>query len=225
MRAPSVLAAAGLLFFKFCRKCLNDREQGKQYQANLKAWDRYSKEHPEKFLDRQDLLTDFFYGYASKFESKLFFGGAPLTAASNACEVIALYNSLVALSINRPFPELLRVFSGKGICAHGLFGTDPAKIRDYALSLGLEVKEFKGRHIEELVRSDDDSPAYIFTSFNKGCSPFSMIHTLCVTRSKDGFIRHNDYAGSKTYPTLEEAIYGYNNSLSRCIYVLSLNSR
>ena len=60
MRAPSVLAAAGLLFFKFCRKRLNDREQGKQYQANLKAWDRYSKDHPEKFLDRQDLLTDFF---------------------------------------------------------------------------------------------------------------------------------------------------------------------
>ncbi len=235
-------------FFRLFSGNLPKRLSEEQYRQNIAAWEKYSRGKERRMLEHQGQLSAFSYGKTSRLWEKLFLNGRELTAAENACEVIAVYNALCALRQKNSddpdmggvmitdrrgkdirtepdFPSLLAEFSGSGICANGLFGTSPKAIEKFFRSRGFDVICCVGRQIskERMEEMSDASDVCILTSFNRGQNPFSMVHTMCVTKEKRGWRMHNDAEGGKRYPTLFSAVTGYNGGRSHPIQVLGIS--
>lgn len=150
-------------------------------------------------------------------------------------------------------PELLREFSRKGIAYRGMFGTAPKALGRYLRNSGYNVEELKASKIdrENCGRFGEKFKTFIFTTFNEGHNPFSMIHTMCITKeikggntagmqkpdSNDQQIRnilddknvdnsvfqiHNDYEGSKCYVSLYDAVTGYNGGKGHPIVLMGV---
>ncbi len=257
-----------LFFFRLTCGRLPEKLSKEQFEKNVQAWKKYrqrtgrhkegnfrgreryeSLEDKPFFIENQWELTDFFYGQVGPFSRRLFFHGKQVSAADNSCEVIALYNALVALAVKKDqgssvydasqqlsdgvlekkghrapdFPELLFHFSQKGICAQGAFGTSPRAIEKELLRRGFQVQSYTGRRItKESMCEAQKAEAWIFSAFNRGQNPFSMVHTMCITKERTGFQVHNDYAGSRIYPSLYRAVTGYNGGAGHPITVLAI---
>lgn len=240
-----------LVFFGLFSGRLGKRRSEEQYKKNREAWEAYAKGQRGQMLEHQSRLSVFMYGRTARIWEKLFLNGEPLTAAVNSCEVIAVYNALCVLeaeetvrirsgakedagsergtagSAGRPdFPALLAYFSGNGICANGLFGTAPGALERFFRQRGYRVDRFVGRQItrERMDAKAREVRVCILTAFNRGQDPFSMVHTMCVTKEKSGWQLHNDGAGSKIYPSLYDAVTGYNGGRSHPIQVLAIGT-
>lgn len=224
------------LFSGKLKKSLSDS----QYEENTKAWKGKSTDSGEvassadnlrtramdagfRYIENQRALDTMLYGKSGKLSDKLFFGGEHMTAADNACEVIAVYNLFAALDMKEghDLPELMKVFSEKGICFKGRFGTSPKALTEYLRAEGLKVESLSaGRlekeHIDKLETRYD---AYIFMAYNEAHKVTSMLHTMCITKETSGFVRHN--SGNATpYTSLNEAVYAYNGGKSSPLFVL-----
>lgn len=192
-----------------------------QYAGNLALWDKHLSSHPKDPLEDQRLIPDMSYGYSSRLNEKLFLGGHPLNASVNTCEVIAVWHALRFLGFDIPFPALLRHFSKKGICAGGLFGTSPKLLVRFFRERGFDTGVYTASAITPALLDEKDSEETlcILTSFNKGQNPFSMVHTMCLTKERGRWIRHND-GGARNCGSLKEAVFGYNSSLSHPIQLI-----
>lgn len=218
-----------LTFFllKIFSKPLKQDVIEQQYIHNRKLWKQSAY---SGYIDSQNNMSDYYYGTASVIVRKLFFKGQNMNAGDNSCEVIAAYNAIVATDTMEDiyqFPELLRRFSGDGIVLKGAFGTNPIKIRSF-FEEKYEVEELRGKNIkpdkvEELAKNFE---TFIFCSFNKGYNPFSMMHTMCIEKKdKETYKIHNDYEGNKIYPSLFEAVTGYNSGKGDTTYILGIKKR
>ena len=49
-----------------------------------------------------------------------------------------------------------------------------------------------------------------------------MIHTMCITVEDTGYQTHNDAEGNKIYPTVYDAVVGYEKGRSGPFYVLRI---
>ena len=202
---------------------LSEKTAGEQFRTNSAAWPG----REGKYIEDQAALTAFSYGRAGKLSRILFFKGRELTAAENACEVIAAYNALLSMGKPEGFPELLREFAGNGICARGVFGTDPGTVRRFFGRRGFGCEMLKGKKLteERLRKLAAEYDCFIFSSFNRGHNPFSMVHTMCVTKEeRERFCVHNDHGGCRKAKGLPEAVFGYNNGRSSAIRVLGIMS-
>ncbi|MBR1472097.1 MAG: hypothetical protein IJ600_10715 [Lachnospiraceae bacterium] len=202
-----------------------------QYQKNKEAWEKREAKARHRYIERQPELTDLHYGTASRLEQKLFFGGRKLSAAENACEVIAVYNALLALRRGGEqkgrlwsFPALLRYFSAKGICANGVFGTSPKALEHFFEQHGYRTETLRGSRITEeaLLGMQQSCGAFILTAFNEGQNPFHMVHTMCISREKDGYHRHNDYEVPKAYESLYAAVQDYHGGRGHALCVVGV---
>ena len=224
------------LFSGKLKKSLSDS----QYEENTKAWKGEGTDGGEatasadnlrtramdagfRYIENQSALDTMLYGKSGKLSDKLFFGGDHMTAADNSCEVIAVYNLFVALGLSEghDLPELLKTFSDRGICFKGRFGTGPKALVSYLKAEGLKVESLsagrlKKTHIDKL---EERYEAYIFMAFNEAHKVTSMLHTMCITKEKCGFVRHN--ASDRTpSETLFDAITSYNGGKSSPLFVL-----
>ena len=193
-----------------------------QYEFNKTAWDKLKGSG--HFFEWQPKLDVMRYGHAGPISRKLFFHGQSLTAAHNACEVIGVYNALHAFGRDKSLPDLIKEFSGKGVCANGCFGTSPKALEKYFKREGHETKLLVGKDLsdEALLELEKEYRVYLLTSFNRGKNPFHMVHTMCISLEEKGYIRHNDYRGPKPIATLKEAVYGYNDNESSPICLLAV---
>ena len=66
--------------------------------------------------------------------------------------------------------------------------------------------------------------AFIMTAFNQGQNPFSMVHTMCITKEKEGYRRHNDTVRAQYYPSLYEAVQDYHQGRAHTMYVLAIGN-
>lgn len=223
-------------FFGIFSGKLSEKLRKEQYRENVEAWKLYNRGQKGRMLEHQRQLSAFSYGKTSRIFEKIFLKGRKLTAAENACEVIAVYNALCALGRKgekdrnqrqngeESFPELLEAFSAHGICANGLFGTAPGAIQKYFEERGYRVSRAVGKQItrERMEQMQAEAGVCILTSFNRGQDPFSMVHTMCVTKEEGGWRLHNDSEGGRTYPALYDAVIGYNGQKSHPIQVLGI---
>lgn len=203
-----------------------------------------------KYIEHQNQMERLIYGKQKNYLSKGFLNGRPLTGKENTCEVIAVYNALTSLGqdsdnflqknnktdiINSEensildktmgFVELLHYFEKNGIALNGYFGTSPRALIRFFKKHSYTIKVLKGKAIKEDVLRDlqaADEGAYILTTFNDKNSLFAMVHTMCITREDNKFVMHNDYAGTKTYASLEDAIFQYNNGKGKPIMVIKV---
>ncbi len=195
-----------------------------QYRNNKEAWKKVQKKacSKEGYIEKQITLTDLSYGRCGNLGKKLLFSGAELTAADNTCEVIAVYNTLQSFGAVEPgetdFPTLIRSFSNYGICYSGKFGTSPKAVFRYLNEQGYKVHALKGRETTKSAvdRMESECAAFILTAYNKGHNPFSMVHTMSITKNNKGkFCLHNTGSEMVSHDTLYEALadYGENGAV------------
>lgn len=188
------------------------------YQDNLVGWETYSNKYP----------GDVYIEHQGDMEDILYYGNH--TADYNACEVIAVYNVLVAMNDGTSptsFPELLANFEGNGIVLGGEFGTDPTALYLYLDSNGYDVDMLYGESVKDskLERMQSDYDTYILTAYNDADNLGEMIHTVSITTENiDGqvkYVIHN--AGDSTqYDSLAEAVNGYNDGTGEPISVIGV---
>ena len=215
---------ATLGVFRLCAGGLGKKLSKAQYEENKKLWDKEHGAQPPAAIDCQAALTSYRYGRAGSLARRLFFDGHALSAADNACEVIAVYNALRALGRDCDLPSLLKDFSEKGICLNGVFGTSPASVAAYLKRLGFSLTLLRGAQItsEALNALAADHDAFIFSAFNKARDPFSMVHTMCITKDGGRFTVHNEAGGSRSETDLSSAVLGYRQGSGHAILVIGI---
>ena len=199
-----------------------------------------------RLIEDQSALTSFRYGTNKGRIGKKLFNGKEMTGADNTCEVIAVYNAMTYLAMQSDdaqaagghgsaktlpgLPELIRSFSKKGIAYRGMFGTNPKAMKEYLVKRGYTVEELCASKLsrKNCEKAEKNYRAFILTTFNEGQNPFSMVHTMCVTKNVSSagtvFQLHNDYEGSKEYASLYEAAIGYNNGKGHPITLLCVGA-
>ena len=199
-----------LCFRIFSSVPVSNRIRNKNLKNNISAWNSYILQYPDDlYIEHQRSLRGMMFGLR-------------YTADYNSCEVIALYNALIALNneIDISFPELLLSFERKGITMGGAFGASPYALKRYLGNSGyiVDCYNYKQRYII----ASDEYDAFIMMSYNNSGSIKDMIHTMCITKEDNSFKLHNDYEGSRQYKTLIDAVEGYNKGKSRMIIILAI---
>ena len=244
----NLMDQATVAFFRVFSKRLKKTTAKEQYIQNTEAWEenqqsavreKIKEDDPDSippYVEYQSNLTWLKYGEATKLQRKLFFQGREFTAAENACEVIAVYNALLALEKargqngkkrkRRSLPELLYQFSQKGMCNKGVFGTSPKALEKYFREHNFRTAYAAGKQITEeaLAEMQNDYDTFLFTAFNRGQNPFSNVHTMCITKEKDGYQRHNDYEKEQYYATLYDTIQTYHGGRGHAICVIAVGN-
>lgn len=226
-RADDIKDIMVLLFYRLFSFMPISRKLARQhYVSNISAWKHYQAKYANnKYIEHQQALSRLLYGRR-------------YTADYNSCEVIAVYNALSALhgiSENGlvreyDFPELLGVFERSGITCRGLFGTSPYAMIRFMKSHGYAVESYTKKqwericHTESLKHFTVNNDVFIFMAYNDARSILGMIHTMCITKAANGFQVHNDYEGSKCYPTIREAVEGYKNGKSRAVFIIGVKT-
>jgi len=191
---------------------------------NVKAFSNYRMKYgQETYIEHQSAMQDFCYGKKAPFGitkatvgvSRLNSDGS-LKGEGNLCELIAVFNALKAIGKRVELAEIISSFEKDGICLLGNFGTSVLSLRKYLRHLGVDVGFSYGIDLKP------EYGAYIFSSINDSVSVSSGVHTMCITKEKEGYRRHNDYAAPEYYPTLEAAVATYNGSKSRCISLIGI---
>jgi hypothetical protein len=188
------------------------RQQNKQ--QNDAAWARYRAAHQEDaYLEHQNDMKDMRYGNHS--------------ADYNGCEVIAVYNALIALHGGRlevPFPELLAAFEKKGITAGGAFGTSPGALRRYLKTKGFRVQMLCGKEINDktIKNIQKNNNTFLMTAYNDANDLGKMIHTVSITEKNGCFTVHNA-SDNAVYPSLAAAVWGYRGGSGRAICLMGIN--
>ena len=226
-----------LLFYKmFSLIPVSKKVREEHLKRNNAAWESYkTRFQKDKYIEHQPALSDFVYG--SRYG-----------ADYNSCEVVAVYNALVALGDKNDFPILLERFENKGITWLGAFGTSPFALIKHLNSMGYNVKCYTYKKWIRICSSNNYSneitdttkksitskygnqynnfinkcDSYIFMSYNNARTIRDMIHTMCVTKEGENYRIHNDYEGAKYYPTLADAVNGYKGGNSRMILIMGI---
>lgn len=199
------------------------------------------------YIERQPDLKELLYGMQNDKLSKKYIGGKKLRANENSCEVIAVYNA--SLDIHKfdgllaidSFVHYLDLFESKGIVKSGYFGTSGMAIYRYYKDIyksrykylnsiykseikKLGVEKLTGRRINKknLEKFEKEYISYIMMSYNNARDISEMVHTICISKTKDGYKAHNDYEGSRESKTLYDAVFGYNEYLSKPIMLIGL---
>lgn len=196
------------------------------YVLNLDGWNKYMADHStEVYIEHQSAMKDLLY-----------YGN--YTAEYNACEVIAVYNALVAMNDGVSpvdFPTLLATFEGNGIMLEGDFGTDPTALYLYFDANGYDVDMLYGGsiHDSKLDKMQGEYDTYILTAYNDGDNLGEQIHTISITAeevdNETKYVIHN--AGDDTfnddetyvyYDSLADAVNSYNDGNGEPISVIGI---
>ena len=208
MHAKAILGFLSFFSFK-----IPSRRREAHFKENTIAWEKIRpKAEADGLIERQRLLKD------------LRLGNKP--ADYNACEVIAACNVLTVLGEHPSFPEVIRSFEAGGLVFGGAFGTAPGRILRFFESQGIPCRVLKGRQVEstDLSAWGQDSQVFILTAFNDRDNIWAMVHTVCITRGKDGYLIHNGSPLLRPFPTLEEAVSGFSNGKNKPIALMGIGN-
>ena len=112
--------------------------------------------------------------------------------------------------------NLISSYEKNGAALYGEFGVAPNAIERYMKNAGYKVQTTDSRNAQKLAEIDKNSDVFITTVYNNQKDITDMVHTVCITKTKDGkYAAHNTYIRDKrgnyvanTADTLEEAISG-----------------
>ncbi len=121
--------------------------------------------------------------------SSLYLGMSTMDRAG--CEIIAVYNALRALGMDMPLPDLIERFEKDGMIYSGRYGVSAYAMRDALKDAGLKtVTAYK---IADMGKILAESATSILTMYNDKTTIGAEIHSVCISRSHDGYLIHNMY--------------------------------
>lgn len=143
--------------------------------------------------------------------------GRRQSMAYAGCEIIATYNARKALGdpvSKRDMTELIDAYEARGAALWGAFGVAPTAIAKYFKKNGFAAKTADGADEAAVEKIAETHGVMIATAYNDKNDITAQIHTVCITKNRDGkFIIHNAYRKdergryreSLPYGTLQEA--------------------
>lgn len=156
--------------------------------------------------------------------SNIPFGKADM--AGCGCEVIAVYNAILALGGSgkvKSLNELIHVFEKDGMLLNGKFGTSPKALRDFLIRENYDIRYTSSQgKFDEIARA---SSTCIITFFNDKYDIRKQIHTVCLTKENGKYIAHNLHCNGKVYgpySSVTEFITSINNHRAKGIYLIGI---
>ena len=205
-----------LAFLRFFSFPVPRKKRDLHREQNLAQWDRrWDQAVEEGLIERQSLLSGMVLGNTG--------------AEINSCEVIALHNVLLALrdpealSLGRGlFPALLEECEAGGLALGGAFGTAPAKLLARLRAKGYTYEFLYGKKLTEeaLAEAERDCRAFLVTVYNDRDNVMAMIHTMSITREKNGFRVSNGGLRGQSFPSLTEAVHAPGHGKGRPISLI-----
>ncbi len=198
----------------------------KHYRQNLirleeTDWSFWSL--PEAYIENQSEWGNIRFGV-----------GRRLSMSYAGCEIIATYNARKALGkpVSKQYmAELIGAYEARGAALWGAFGVTPTAIAAYFKKNAFALRTADGADeaaVEEIAGSHK---VMIATAYNDKNDITEQIHTVCITKNRDGkFILHNayrqdergQYRESRPYETLREAAAHISHRESKLIYLIGI---
>jgi hypothetical protein len=174
---------------------------------------------PDRFIENQAQLGNIAFGK-----------GKHTNMSYSGCEIISVYNALISMGedVSGDFiVKLISHFEKKGSILNGEFGTSPKALYRY-------FKKHKYKAMITYTSNDDKinnigktHDTFIATFYNDKFNIQNMIHTVCITKNKEGqFSAHNAYKkdnnGNYTQTPTTETLTDTINSLGTNPKLISL---
>ncbi len=191
------------------------RKLKKQNEAhNISAFRSHQPEILDKngYIEYQGRYTDMFYGKS--------------TMQRSGCGVIAVFNALSFLSRHSStslpdLPFLIQHFAGSGMVLNGHGGTAPGFLQRFLTKQGISNRA--ATHPEKFASLARESHCLILTMFNDRDDIRRQMHTICITKEKEGYLAHN-VAGNGTvvgpYSDFSELMNHMNSGKSKIFYLI-----
>ena len=187
------------------------------------------------YIECQKDMNELLYGIElGKKWDKLVLGREELRARSNACEVIAVYNAMAYLEGGYSpveFPDLLRDFEGNGTALLGNWGVSPSYVKVYLNTHGYSTTSVSGPSLEMDGKGYDiiqnQYSVYIFSSWNSDETIMEGVHTMAITKEKNGkfYVHNSGKSDPSGYNSLKSAILSYHKNDSDPIYLIGVVKR
>jgi hypothetical protein len=130
-----------------------------------------------------------------------FGSGKKSDMAYSGCEIIAVYNALLALKANvskNTMPELISYFERKGSVLLGAFGTSPRALYRYFSENHYDVVIDDTAETGMINAIGEKYDVFLAVFYNDKYNIKNMIHTVCITKSRQGkYTAHNAYTRDK----------------------------
>lgn len=201
------------------------------YEYNKDIWktskNKCMKAYKQKwYIEKQSELKGLLYGKGNQRKDKRYLKGRNLTAAENSCTVIAVYNALVSLCHGKvlvDLPDLIKTFEKRGIAYGGYYGTSVKAMMRFFENNKIVTEMYIGKMIDDDVIDDIDRcfDTFVMTAYNNKYDITDMIHTVCITKEKEGYVIHNE-DGGKTYSSLKDAVGGFREGRGRVMMISGL---
>ena len=149
------------------------------------------------------------------------------------CEVIAVYNALIAMGETPELGELIEYFERDGMVLSGRFGTAPRAIADYFTKEGFRVEETLDPASFDGIAERSDVSVVMF--YNDRRSILNKIHTICITLEKPNadsettrvsYMAHNVYGNGSVigpFGSVSEVMSGINGGYSKGIVLFGIS--
>ena len=185
----------------------------------LYGWDKYGYFVNDKIAKGNDLLnfglsiSNYihdskyeFSGNYENFQNNNTFSGMRLGIKSmdfNACEVIATYNTTIALDNRKDIKDIAYYYQNNGSILYGLGGTNPYNIKDYFVSQGYKVNQCT--NISKFDKEFENSKVAILSFWNDD-TLLSGLHTVALVKNENGqfTVYNNNRFTPKSYSTIED---------------------
>ena len=200
-----------LRFFELLRKiqklCVWTKRYAKKHlQANQNVIANHGR---TRYIEDQNSYHDMVYG-----RTKMSYSG---------CEIIAVYNSLIALSKPYSLVDLINSFEHDGMVLGARFGTSPRALTDYFIREGYRVlSSTKACDYDDIAGQSD---VIIMTMYNDCTDIMKKVHTICISHDDEGYTAHNVYGNGRLvgpYEKVSMLMESINNGLAKGIYMIGI---
>ena len=151
------------------------------------------------------------------------------TMAYSGCEIMAVYNALHALGKEmtvQEMVELISIFERNGAVLQGKWGCSSYAITAYFLERGYKTAFTCSRDMDRIDAIAKDCETVIVTVYNNRYDIRNMIHTVSVTKDKDGnYTMHNAYKRNQKGEYVAYAGDGHIESLQKAIRLMSYDGQ
>lgn len=181
---------------------------------------------PEAYIENQSEWVNIRFGVGRR-QSMSYAG----------CEIIATYNARKALGgpVSKQYmAELIGAYEARGAALWGAFGVTPTAIAAYFKKTGFTVRTADGADKAALEEIAKNHKVMIATAYNDKNDITEQIHTVCITKNRDGkFVLHNayrrdergQYRESLPYESLLEAAAHISRRESKLIYLIGIREK
>lgn len=152
----------------------------------------------------------------------------------SGCEIMATYNARKALdgAVSKVYmAELISVYEKRGAALWGAFGVAPTAISAYFRKSGFAVATVNGENESAVEEIGRNYTVMIATAYNDKHRITAQIHTVCITRNRDGkYVLHNAYLvdekgryrESMPYKTVQEVVSHISGREPKLIYLIGI---